>query len=66
MDTSDTAQTIADNAFAPKRFTSDSTTAEQHPIADQILAEEYRAKKAAAKKAHRGIRMTRIVPPGAV
>ena len=39
-----TPETIAENAAAPKKFTGDQGSAEQHSIPDQIAADEYRKK----------------------
>lgn len=38
------AETIATNAAAPRKFTGDQGSAEQHSIDDQIKADEYRKK----------------------
>ena len=37
---------------------------EQHPIADQIAADRYLASKQAMSRRNRGLRISRIVPPG--
>ncbi len=66
MDTSDTAQTIAENAQAPRRVTEDSTTVEAHPIGDQIQADKYAKACRAASKPHSGLRFVKLVSPGAV
>ena len=63
------AQTVEDaireNAQGPKRAQGDSGSVEQHPLPEQIEADRYLASKEAAKKGL-GIRMTKVVPPGAV
>lgn len=56
---------IRENAAGPAKASGDSMTVEQHSIQDQIAADRYLASKAAASKPHRGMRFTRIVPPGA-
>lgn len=56
---------IQENATGPAKATGDQGSFEQHSLQDQIAADRYLAAKAAASKAHRGLRFTRIVPPGA-
>lgn len=56
---------IRDNAVGPKKAQGDSGSVEQHSIAEQIEADRYLASKEAAKQGL-GIRMTKVVPPGAV
>ncbi|MBI1374500.1 MAG: hypothetical protein GC159_17420 [Phycisphaera sp.] len=60
----DLEQTIADNAAGPKRARGDSSEVEQHDLNDQIAADRYLASKKAAKSGI-GVRMTKVVPPGA-
>ena len=57
---------IAENATGPKRAQGDSGSVEQHPLQDQIAADRYLASKQAMKAKNQGIRITKIVPPGAV
>jgi hypothetical protein len=57
---------IRENASGPVKASGDQGSFEQHSIEDQIAADRYLASKAAASKPHRGMRFTRIVPPGAV
>ncbi|HRX87719.1 MAG TPA: hypothetical protein P5572_22050 [Phycisphaerae bacterium] len=59
------ANAIKENAQGPKRAQGDSGSVEQHALADQIEADRYLASKEAAKKGL-GVRMTKVVPPGAV
>lgn len=54
---------IVTNALAPKRASGDSGSMEQHPIADQIQAAEFKAAKAAARRGL-GIRHVKLIPPG--
>ncbi len=56
---------IRENAAGPKRAQGDSGSVEQHDLKDQIEADRYLASKEAAKKGL-GVRMTKVVPPGAV
>jgi hypothetical protein len=58
-------QAIADNASGPRKAQGDSGSVEQHSLKDQIEADRYLASKAAAKRRDRGLRMSRIAPPGA-
>ncbi len=61
----DLKETIRDNAAGPKKAQTDSVSVEQHTLAEQIEADRYLSSKEAAKKGL-GIRMTKVVPPGAV
>lgn len=56
---------IRDAATTPQAVTADGVTVTQRPLADQIAADRYLASKAAAKTKTRGLRFTRIIPPGA-
>jgi hypothetical protein len=58
-------QAIADNAAGPKRAQGDSGSVEQHSLKDVVDADRYLASKEAAKRRDRGIRMSRLAPPGA-
>lgn len=58
-------QAIRDNAQGPAKAAGDSGSVEQHSLTEQIEADRYLASKEAAKKGL-GIRMTKVVPPGAV
>jgi len=50
----------------PKKVKVDNTEVESHSLADQIAFEKYQAgKAAAAKKAIGGMRLIKMVPPGA-
>lgn len=61
----DLEQNIRENAAGPKRAQGDSGSVEQHDLKDQIEADRYLSSKKAAKKGL-GVRMTKVVPPGAV
>ena len=56
---------IREAAQQPAEVSVDGQTVEQHPLKDQIEADRYLASKEAAKKGL-GVRMTKVVPPGAV
>jgi hypothetical protein len=56
---------IEENAQRPKRFSGDSETVEQHDLSEQIKASKHLAGNQAATKGHRGIRFTKLIPPGA-
>jgi hypothetical protein len=58
-------QTIRDNAEGPARASGDSGSMEQHKLSDQIAADRYLNSKDAAKSKTRGLRFTKLVPPGA-
>jgi hypothetical protein len=51
-------------ASGPKRVATDGMEVEQHGLKDLIAADQYRRAKCATRKAHRGLRFTRLVPPG--
>jgi hypothetical protein len=61
----DLSNSIAENAAAPKRAQGDSGSVEMHSIQDQIAADRYLASKRAAKTKNRGLRISRLSPPGA-
>ena len=61
----DLNQTIRDNADGPAKATGDSGSMEQHKLSEQIAADRYLASKQAAKSKRLGLRITKIVPPGA-
>ena len=60
----DLEHNIRENAQGPKRAQGDSGSVEQHGLKDQIEADRYLSSKEAAKKGL-GVRMTKVVPPGA-
>ena len=59
-------ETIAENAAGPKRAQGDAGSVEQHSLQDQIAADRYLASKAAVQRRGKGLRLTKIVPPGTV
>ena len=62
----DLEQQIIDNASGPKSAKGDSISVEQHNLSDQIAADRYLASKKAAGGKGLGIKISKIVPPGAV
>ena len=61
----DLEQSIRDNAAGPAKASGDSGSMEQHKLPDQIAADLYLCAKDAAKLKTRGLRFTKLVPPGA-
>ena len=60
----DLEQSIRDNAEGPAEARGDSGSMKQHSLKDQIEADRYLASKQAAKSKSRGLRFTKLVPPG--
>lgn len=60
----DLEQTIRENASGPARVQGDAGSVEQHSLTEQIEADRYLASKQAATKGL-GVRMVKVVPPGA-
>ena len=56
---------IRTNAEGPKSASGDAGSMQQHSIPDQIAADRYLASKQAARSKGMGIRLTKVVPPGA-
>jgi len=56
---------IRQNASGPKSAEVDGQKVEQHSLADQIAADEYLAKKRAARNPLGGLRVTKLCSPGA-
>jgi len=59
------ADAIREAAQQPAEVSVDGQTVKQQPLRDQIEADRYLASKDAAKRGL-GVRMTKVVPPGAV
>jgi hypothetical protein len=57
--------TIRQNAQGPAKVAGDAGSVEQHKLAEQIEADRYLASKEAAKDKKRGLRFSKLVPPGA-
>ncbi len=62
----DIKDAIKSNAEGPAEARGDSGSMRQHSLPDQITADKYLAAKEAMKNGGLGIRLIRIVPPGAV
>ena len=58
-------QTLAENAKGPKKAQGDAGSVEQHSLPDQIAADRYLASKQAMKTKMKGLRLSKLVPPGA-
>jgi hypothetical protein len=56
---------IRENAQGPRRASGDSGSVEQHSLQDQMAADRYLASKEAAKRKGMGIRVGKMIPPGA-
>lgn len=50
----------------PAKVSGDAGSVESHKIADMIAADQYLAAKDAASSTRQGLRITRLIPPGAV
>ena len=61
----DLEQTIQQNAAGPAKASGDAGSVEQHKLSDQIAADRYLCSKQAAKSKRRGLRFTKLIPPGA-
>ncbi|MEX2670917.1 MAG: hypothetical protein WD294_02280 [Phycisphaeraceae bacterium] len=57
--------TIRENAEGPAEASVDGQTVRQHSLRDQINVDRYLASKRAAR-AGLGVRLTKVIPPGAV
>ena len=60
----DLENTIHDNASGPRKASGDSGSMEQHNLKEQIEADRYLNSKQAVKNGL-GVRMSKLVPPGA-
>lgn len=58
-------QSIRENAQGPAEAHGDSGGVKQHPLKDQIEADRFLASKQAVKSKSRGVRFTKLAPPGA-
>jgi hypothetical protein len=56
---------IRENAQGPRRASGDSGSVEQHSLTEQMAADRYLASKEAAKRKGMGIRVGKMIPPGA-
>jgi len=57
---------IHEAAQGPAEVAVDGQTVKQQPLPDQIEADRYLASKQAGKDPRRALRLTKLVPPGAV
>jgi hypothetical protein len=64
-DPTPTEQAIEQNATGPKKAQSDAGSVEQHSLQDQIAADRYLASKRAMRSKSKGIRISKLIPPGA-
>lgn len=58
------ADAIEENAKGPQSVSADGVSVSARPIDEQIKADQYLTGKEAATKAHRGLRFTKLIPPG--
>jgi len=65
MAESEIEKSIKENAVGPKSAESDGQKVEQHSIAEQIEADRYLSSKKTMKKRNLGLKVIRIIPPGA-
>ena len=65
MSGGDLEQKIEESAKNPKRARGDSGEVEAHPLPDQIAADRYLNSKKAAKAKGSGLKLSKLVPPGA-
>ena len=57
--------TLRENATGPAKVAGDAGSVEQHSLPDQIAADRYLQAMAAGKANRRGLRFSKLVPPGA-
>jgi len=58
-------ETIRQNAEGPAEASGDSGSVKQHALRDQIEADRYLNSKRTARAEGPGVRLTKLVPPGA-
>ena len=61
----DLTDAIRTNAEGPKSASGDSGSMQQHSLPEQIAADRYLASKNASQSKGLGIRLTKVVSPGA-
>jgi hypothetical protein len=61
----DLSQQIKENASGPRAAKGDSGSMEQHSLSDQIAADRYLNSKKAAGDKGLGVKVSRMIPPGA-
>jgi hypothetical protein len=64
-DLDDINDAIVTNASGPKHVSSDDRSIDQHPLADQIAVANHLAGQTAATKPRFGLRITKLISPGA-
>lgn len=57
---------IEENAQAPRRVSADGVEVDEHPLQDQIAADRYLDSQTSQANPSRGLRFTRLKPPGSV
>jgi hypothetical protein len=62
----DLTDAIRENAAGPSRASGDQVSFQQHPPRDQIEADRYLRSATAVANNRRGLRLQKILPPGAV
>lgn len=63
---SDLSQRIEEVAAGPAEVQSDAGRVREQSLEDLVKADQHLAANTAAGKPHRGLRFTRLVPPGTV
>ena len=58
-------ETIEENAQGPAEVAGDSGSMKQHPLKDQIEADRYLKSRQASRTSGLGVRVSKLVPPGA-
>lgn len=56
--------TIRQNAQGPAKVAGDAGSVEQHPLSELIEADRYLASKESVRQPKRGLRFSKLVPPG--
>ncbi len=59
------SETIEQQAASPKKVVVDGLTVESHSLKDQIEADRYLKTQQAMRSPSRGLRLSKLVPPGA-
>jgi len=59
------SETIRENAAGPAEVSGDAGSMKQHPLRDQIEADRYLNSNQASRASGLGVRVSKMVPPGA-
>lgn len=59
------SEVIRENAEGPAEVVGDSGSMKQHPLKDQVEADRYLSSKRASRASGLGVRVSKLVPPGA-